>query len=173
MAAARQRGGLMFGFYIDKQSGITTCVFEFTVSYLRDSCSSLLLRIDVQSYMLVPVLRAPPEPPVSPSFDLVPGAFYIHRRSPPFTAASLTPSQQLAIWLRVCGCYTPSSSSPPTPQPPATCTLSRLTSPHPCSIGGVEVTGFGGKINLNNTLQSRLMLAYETRLPALRSLLFG
>ena len=28
------------------------------------------------------------------------------------------------------------------------------------------------KINLNNTLQSRLMLAYETRLPALRALLF-
>lgn len=40
-------------------------------------------------------------------------------------------------------------------------------------VGGVEVTGFGGKINLNNTLQSRLMLAYETRLPALRALLFG
>jgi len=39
-------------------------------------------------------------------------------------------------------------------------------------IGGVEVTGFAGKINLNNTLQSRLMLAYETRLPALRALLF-
>ena len=35
-----------------------------------------------------------------------------------------------------------------------------------------QVTGFGGKINLNNTLQSRLMLAYETRLPALRALLF-
>merc|ERR1719384_245994 len=30
-------------------------------------------------------------------------------------------------------------------------------------IGGVEVTGFGGKISLVNTLQSRLMLAYETR----------
>jgi len=40
-------------------------------------------------------------------------------------------------------------------------------------IGGVEVTGFGGKINLNNTLQSRLDLAYQTRLPALRALLFS
>ena len=30
-------------------------------------------------------------------------------------------------------------------------------------IGGVEVTGFGGKINLNNTLQSRLDLAYQVR----------
>jgi len=39
-------------------------------------------------------------------------------------------------------------------------------------IGGVEVTGFGGKINLSNTLQSRLDLAYQTRLPALRALLF-
>ena len=39
-------------------------------------------------------------------------------------------------------------------------------------IGGVEVTGFGGKINLNNTLQSRLMLAYETQLPKLRKALF-
>ena len=27
------------------------------------------------------------------------------------------------------------------------------------------ITGFGGKITLDNTLQSRLMLAYETRLP--------
>ena len=72
MAAARQRGGLMFGFYIDKQNGITTCVFAFLPSLiLRDVCSSFLLRIDVQSYMLVPVLRAPPEPLFSPSFDLV------------------------------------------------------------------------------------------------------
>eukprot|EP00316_Scyphosphaera_apsteinii_P013702 CAMPEP_0119308758 /NCGR_PEP_ID=MMETSP1333-20130426/12704_1 /TAXON_ID=418940 /ORGANISM="Scyphosphaera apsteinii, Strain RCC1455" /LENGTH=221 /DNA_ID=CAMNT_0007312599 /DNA_START=77 /DNA_END=742 /DNA_ORIENTATION=+ len=39
-------------------------------------------------------------------------------------------------------------------------------------IGGVEVTGFGGKISLVNTLQSRLMLAYETRLPQLRAALF-
>ena len=40
-------------------------------------------------------------------------------------------------------------------------------------IGGVEVTGFGGKITLANTLQSRLFLAYETQLPALRKKLFG
>lgn len=39
-------------------------------------------------------------------------------------------------------------------------------------VGGVEVVGFGGKINLVNTLTSRLMLAYETRLPQLRSALF-
>lgn len=39
-------------------------------------------------------------------------------------------------------------------------------------IGGCEVTGFGGKISLLNTLQSRLMLAYETRLPQLRAALF-
>ena len=39
-------------------------------------------------------------------------------------------------------------------------------------IGGVEVVGFGGKITLTNTLQSRLMLAYETQLPALRATLF-
>lgn len=32
--------------------------------------------------------------------------------------------------------------------------------------------GFGGKIELTNTLQSRLALAYETRLPALRGILF-
>ena len=67
----------------------------------------------------------------------------------------------------------PARAHPHPPPHPPTCALSRLTSHHPCSIGGVEVTGFGGKINLNNTLQSRLMLAYETRLPALRSLLFG
>jgi V-type H+-transporting ATPase subunit E len=39
-------------------------------------------------------------------------------------------------------------------------------------IGGVELVGFGGKITLTNTLQSRLMLAYETQLPALRASLF-
>lgn len=39
-------------------------------------------------------------------------------------------------------------------------------------IGGVEVVGFGGKISLLNTLQSRLMLAYETHLPGLRAALF-
>lgn len=39
-------------------------------------------------------------------------------------------------------------------------------------IGGVEVVGMGGKISLLNTLQSRLMLAYETRLPQLRAALF-
>jgi hypothetical protein len=55
---------------------------------------------------------------------------------------------------------------------PASTTRSPPLLPAACSIGGVEVTGFGGKINLNNTLQSRLMLAYETRLPALRALLF-
>lgn len=46
--------------------------------------------------------------------------------------------------------------------------------PEPLSagIGGVEVSGFGGKISLLNTLQSRLMLAYETRLPELRAALF-
>jgi len=39
-------------------------------------------------------------------------------------------------------------------------------------IGGVEVVGFGGKITLTNTLQSRLLLAFETQLPKLRSTLF-
>lgn len=39
-------------------------------------------------------------------------------------------------------------------------------------IGGVELTGFGGKITLANTLQSRLMLAYDTQLPELRRQLF-
>lgn len=39
-------------------------------------------------------------------------------------------------------------------------------------VGGVAVSGFGGKISLSNTLQSRLMLAYETRLPKLRAALF-
>jgi V-type H+-transporting ATPase subunit E len=39
-------------------------------------------------------------------------------------------------------------------------------------IGGVEVTGFGGKITLTNTLQSRLLLAFETQLPGLRASLF-
>ena len=40
-------------------------------------------------------------------------------------------------------------------------------------IGGVELTGFDGKITLANTLQSRLMLAYDTQLPTLRAKLFG
>ena len=39
-------------------------------------------------------------------------------------------------------------------------------------VGGVEITGFGGKITLTNTLQSRLLLAYETQLPKLRARLF-
>ena len=60
----------MFGFYIDKQNGITTCVclhfhrLLFYVMYVPLFCYA-------QSYMLVPVLRAPPEPLFSPSFDLV------------------------------------------------------------------------------------------------------
>ena len=37
----------------------------------------------------------------------------------------------------------------------------------------VAVSGFGGKITLTNTLESRLMLAYETRLPELRRVLFA
>jgi V-type H+-transporting ATPase subunit E len=40
-------------------------------------------------------------------------------------------------------------------------------------IGGIEMYGFNGKISLTNTLQSRLMLAYETRLPKLRAALFA
>ena len=44
--------------------------------------------------------------------------------------------------------------------------------PPPRSVGGVAVMGFGGKIELTNTLQSRLALAYETRLPSLRGTLF-
>jgi len=44
--------------------------------------------------------------------------------------------------------------------------------PLAAGIGGCEVTGMGGKISLLNTLQSRLMLAYETRLPQLRAALF-
>jgi len=40
-------------------------------------------------------------------------------------------------------------------------------------IGGVQVSGFGGKITLDNTLQSRLMLAYETHLPQLAAVLFN
>ena len=40
-------------------------------------------------------------------------------------------------------------------------------------IGGVEVTGFGGKITLTNTLSSRLYLAFETQLPKLRAALFS
>jgi len=40
-------------------------------------------------------------------------------------------------------------------------------------IGGVQLTGLGGKITLANTLQSRLMLAYEKNLPTLRKKLFG
>jgi V-type H+-transporting ATPase subunit E len=39
-------------------------------------------------------------------------------------------------------------------------------------IAGVQVTGMGGKITLTNTLQSRLMLAYECYLPQLRGALF-
>jgi len=40
-------------------------------------------------------------------------------------------------------------------------------------IGGVEICGFGGKITLNNTLQARLALAFETNQPQLRKKLFG
>jgi len=39
-------------------------------------------------------------------------------------------------------------------------------------IAGVQVAGMGGKITLTNTLQSRLMLAYECFLPQLRGALF-
>lgn len=40
-------------------------------------------------------------------------------------------------------------------------------------IGGCEVVGHGGLITLTNTLQSRLELAFETHLPALREKLFS
>ena len=40
-------------------------------------------------------------------------------------------------------------------------------------IGGVEVCGFGDKITLANTLQQRLLLAYDTQLPKLRATLFS
>ena len=42
-----------------------------------------------------------------------------------------------------------------------------------CSVGGVMVEGFGGKIKLENTLTSRLHLAFETRLPQVREALFA
>ena len=47
------------------------------------------------------------------------------------------------------------------------------STPLTSGIGGVAVSGFGGKITLTNTLESRLMLAYETRLPELRRVLFA
>jgi len=47
------------------------------------------------------------------------------------------------------------------------------STPLAAGVGGIEVVGFGGKISLLNTLQSRLMLAYETRLPQLRAVLFS
>lgn len=40
-------------------------------------------------------------------------------------------------------------------------------------VGGVMVEGFGGKIKLENTLTSRLHLAFETRLPQVREALFA
>ena len=62
---------------------------------------------------------------------------------------------------------------PPSPALARTCWLSRATTTTPPrSVGGVAVMGFGGKIELTNTLQSRLALAYETRLPSLRGTLF-
>jgi len=39
-------------------------------------------------------------------------------------------------------------------------------------VGGVQLTGFEGKITLNNTLKARLDLAFETFLPKLRGALF-
>ena len=59
---------------------------------------------------------------------------------------------------------------PPPPRPPPL-TPPRLSLVR--RIGGVAVSGFGGKITLTNTLESRLMLAYETRLPELRRVLFA
>lgn len=47
------------------------------------------------------------------------------------------------------------------------------SSPITGGIGGVELSSAGGKISITNTLQSRLMLAYETRLPKLRATLFA
>lgn len=47
--------------------------------------------------------------------------------------------------------------------------------PNPLSsgVGGCAVSGFGGRITVQNTLESRLNLAYETRLPKLREALFN
>jgi len=46
------------------------------------------------------------------------------------------------------------------------------SAPLTSGIAGVQLLGHGGKITLTNTLQSRLMLAYETYLPQLRGALF-
>ena len=51
------------------------------------------------------------------------------------------------------------------------CTNTFIFPPSPAPT--TQVSGFGGKISLTNTLQSRLMLAYETRLPKLRAALFA
>ena len=66
----------------------------------------------------------------------------------------------------------PADARAPAPAPaPAAAHPPRLSLAR--RIGGVAVSGFGGKITLTNTLESRLMLAYETRLPELRRVLFA
>lgn len=40
-------------------------------------------------------------------------------------------------------------------------------------VGGVKVSGLGGKISINNTLSARLDLAFEQTLPGIRTTLFG
>ena len=72
------------------------------------------------------------------------------------------------------GCARPPADDARAPAPapaPAAAHPPRLSLVH--RIGGVAVSGFGGKITLTNTLESRLMLAYETRLPELRRVLFA
>jgi len=40
-------------------------------------------------------------------------------------------------------------------------------------IGGVFITGFGGRLTCDNTLEARLNLIYEEQLPTIRQTLFG
>ena len=41
------------------------------------------------------------------------------------------------------------------------------------SAGGVSIVGFGGKIDIDNTLEARLNLLQGDALPAVRETLFG
>jgi len=42
-----------------------------------------------------------------------------------------------------------------------------------CSAGGVSIVGGSGKIDIDNTFETRLSLLQDSALPAMRQTLFG
>ena len=75
-------------------------------------------------------------------------------------ATTMDRSEHSTVWLLVQNDV--DEEAPPKPEPNPKPKPKPEPNPNP-NPNPDQVTGFGGKINLNNTLQSRLDLAYQVR----------